>query len=111
MAITKEFGSGSIQGRPITISATSSPGNTIHTADASAKDEIWIYAVNNNASTERDLSIEFGGSGADVVITLPPKKGLVKVIPGQPLSGSSVVRAFASAASDVKVFVFVNRIT
>ena len=57
---TKEFLSGSNNGRPIKVAAAVTPGTLIHTADNSAKDEIWLYAVNNDTA-DRLLTIEFGG--------------------------------------------------
>ena len=49
--ISKEILSGSTNGKPIQVSATSSLGDTIHTtlASASVIDEIWLYAQNTGS--------------------------------------------------------------
>ncbi len=49
--------SGSTDGKQIKVAAASSPGTTIHTADPTALDEIWIYAVNSSGSSVK-LTIE-----------------------------------------------------
>ena len=52
--------SGSTNGRGIAVTATATLGTTIHTAHATALDEIWLYAANID-STARILTVEFGG--------------------------------------------------
>lgn len=110
MAITKEFWSGSTNGRPVAISQTATPGNLLHTAHATSKDEIWLYAANTSAA-QRTLTIEFGGvTSADLItVQIDQDTGLVLVIPGLILSNSLVLRAFADAAG-VNVAGWVNRI-
>ena len=105
--------SGGTSGADILVAATATAGTLIHTAHATALDEIWLFAQNNHTA-DVVLTIEFGGvsSPKDVVIqTIPTKSGLVSVIPGIPLTGSLVVRAFAGTASVISVAGFVNRIT
>jgi hypothetical protein len=109
---TKEFLSGSTNGRQVKVAATATPGTLIHTAHATAKDEIWIWAVNSDTSP-RKLTIEFGGTTAPddlIELTLPAEAGLTMVIPGWILSNSLVVRAFCASANVVTVGGFVNRI-
>lgn len=113
MALSKVKLSGSTNGRNIEVVATSTLGTTIHAAHATAQDELYLWAVNND-TVERTLTIEFGGvtSTDDLIpITIPPKCGLVTVVPGIPLTGSVVVTAFASAANVINVSGFVNRIS
>jgi hypothetical protein len=55
--------SGSTNGRQIKVVATASAGTLIHTAHATALDEIWLYAVNDTA-TDRLLTIQWGGTTA-----------------------------------------------
>ena len=57
---TKVKLSGGTDGRNIKVVATATLGTTIHTAHASALDEIWLWAVNSD-TTARKLTIEFGG--------------------------------------------------
>ncbi len=109
---TKEFLSGSTNGAPLSIAATASPGTTIHTAHATAKDEIHIYVTNGDTAS-RELTVEFGGTAAkdQIIRSIPKKSGLILVIPGFVLSGSLVVKAFADAANVLYVTGWVNRIT
>lgn len=109
---TKEFLSGSTNGRQVKVAATATPGTLIHTAHATAKDEIWIWAVNSD-TTPRKLTIEFGGTTAPddlIELTVPAEAGLLMIIPGLILSNSLVVRAFCASANVVTVSGFVNRI-
>ncbi len=110
MAITKEFLSGSTNGQPIAITQTATLGDTVHTAHATSKDEVWIYAVNTSGA-QRTLTIEYGGaaSGNLIVVQIDQNTGLVLVSPGLVLSNSLVVTAFADAAG-VNVVGWVNRI-
>ena len=105
--------SGGTSGANILVAATATAGTLIHTANATALDEVWLFAQNNHTA-DVVLTIEFGGvsSPKDLVIqNIPAKSGLVNVIPGIPLTGSLVVRAFAGTASVISVAGFVNRIT
>ena len=110
--------SGGSDGLGITVVATATAGTLIHTASTTATtiDEVWLYAVNTSA-TARTLTIEFGGVNAtkDLIqqsIAVTPS-GLVLVCAGLIIQGNAtakIVRAFASAASVVEIFGFVNRI-
>ena len=112
--------SGSTDGRGIHIDDNATAGKTIHTGSATATtlDEIWLYAANID-STARTLTIEFGGVSVtkDLIqqsIGVTPS-GLVLVCAGLILRGTGAavtkVSAFASAASKIEIFGFVNRIT
>ena len=110
---------GGADGLGITVVATATAGTLIHTASNTATtiDEVWLYAVNTSA-TARTLTIEFGGvvTTKDLIqqsIGVTPS-GLVLVCAGLIVQGNAtakVIRAFASAASVVEIFGFVNRIT
>jgi len=110
---------GGADGLGITVVATATAGTLIHTASTTATtiDEVWLYAVNTSA-TARTLTIEFGGVNTtkDLIqqsIAVTPS-GLVLVCAGLIVQGNAtakIIRAFASAASVVEVFGFVNRIT
>lgn len=105
--------SGSTDGRMIKVAATSTPGTTIHTADASALDEIHLWAVNSDSSA-RKLTIEYGGvaSPDDLIeITIPAESGLELVMPGLVLTNSLVVKAFAASANVIMVGGYINRIS
>jgi len=105
---------GSGNGRGISVTATATAGTLIHTAHASALDEIWLY-VRSTHSAAVTLVVEFGGTTAasdniSQTIAVHPS-GLVLVVPGIQLSGGLVVRAFCATTAVVSVFGYVNRIT
>ena len=114
--VSKQILSGSTSGRGIKITQTATAGDTIHTAHATANDELWIYAINDDTSAIT-LTIEFGGTTDpdDLVVktidSVSTATGLVLVVPGLILSGSLVVKAFAGTADKITLFGYVNRIT
>lgn len=113
MSFTKEFLSGSANGVPVKVVQTATPGTLIHTAHASAKDEIVLFATNTD-SVDRVLTIEFGGvaSPDNLIKITVPTQDTVQVICGVPLSNSLLMRAWVSAAANViNVFGYVNRIS
>lgn len=110
--ITRLNLSGSTNGRRVKVAASATPGTVIHTAHATALDECYLNA-HNSAATSVTLTIEFGGVATpdDVIeVTVPPKSGLMQVIAGDAVSGSLVVRAFASTANVVTLGGYVLRI-
>lgn len=111
---TLEDLSASTGGKQIKIVQTATPGTPIHLTHATARDMAELYAVNND-TVERELTIEYGGvaSPDDLIrVQLPPKQGLVLVLPGcNPLTGARTIAAFASAANVVCVQGHVKRVT
>jgi hypothetical protein len=109
---TKTLLSGSTNGRQIKVAATATPGTTIHTAHATAYDEVWLWAVNSD-TTARKLTIEYGGTTAPddlIEVTVPAEGGLMLIVPGWVLTNSLVVKAFCASANVVTIGGFVNRI-
>lgn len=109
--------SGSTDGKAIKITKTATAGDTIHTAVAGTTagtfDEIWLWAFNSSTSYIQ-LTIEFGGATApddNIVVTIPPKAGMVPVVPGFILQNGLTVKAFASSANVLTIHGFVNAIT
>lgn len=105
--------SGSTDGKQIKAVATATPGTTIHTADATKLDEIWIYCVNSSAAAVK-LTLEWGEATApdgNIEITIPAESGYVLVVPGMVLTNSLVLKAFAATANVLLISGFVNRIT
>jgi hypothetical protein len=110
--------SGSSQGRGILVAATSTPGTTIHATGISATidDEIYLYASNTD-TTDRKLTVEFGGAtvGDQIEFTVKAESGLYLIVPGLVLTGTgaaaTTVRAFAATGSVINIFGYVNRIT
>ena len=102
--------SGSTNGRPVAVAATSSPGTTIHTAHATAIDEIILVASNID-TVDRDLTIEHGGtSTSDQLKITIPAKSIVELPPIQ-LTNSLLLKAFGSATNIINIAGKVNRIT
>jgi len=115
--ITKALLSGSTDGKQIKVAASSTPGTTIHTADASALDEIWLWADNDDVA-DILLTLEFGGTtdvDNTIKVTIPGKgslglDGLKLVLPGILLTNSLVVKAFAGTANKIKLSGHIHRI-
>lgn len=115
---SKVFLSESSFGKAIKVSATSSPGTTIHTTETSSSiiDEIWLYAYNSSASSVA-VTFQYGGTSTpddDIKISIPTQSGLTLVVPGLILAGSgvgsSIVRCYASVANVITISGYVNRI-
>lgn len=110
--------SGSTDGKLIKVAATATAGTTIHTGSSTTTtiDEVWLYAVNSD-TTDRKLTIEFGGTSApDDLIeqTITAESGLILVVAGLIIVGNAtplVVRAFAASTNVVMIGGYVNRIT
>ena len=93
-------------------STTPGAGDTVHTAHATALDEVWLYACNSSTSDVK-LTIEWGATSDDerlTEVTIGAEAGWVLVIPGLLLSNSLVVKAFAGTANVINVNGYVNRI-
>ena len=105
--------SGSTNGKAVKVAATATAGTTIHTAHATALDEIWLYAVNSSASSVK-LTLEWGEATApdgNIELTVTAESGLVLVCAGLLLTSSLVVKAFAGTANVILLHGYVNRIT
>lgn len=109
---TKHILSGSTDGLPVAIAATSTPGTLIHAAHATAQDEVWLY-VNNIDATAVNLTLEWGGTAVSeqIIASVPACSGLFLLVPGSILTNSKTVRAFANIANKVNVIGWVNRIS
>jgi hypothetical protein len=110
---TKVKLSGSTDGKAIKVAATASAGDTIHTAHATALDEIWIYAYNGHTTTV-ELTLQVGGTTSpdnDIKVTLASKTGHILVLAGLILTNSLVLKAYAATTNVVTLQGFVNRIT
>lgn len=106
-------------GRAIKVAATATPGTTIHDTGTSASiiDEIWAWAFNTD-TTDRKLTIEFGGTTSPddtIEITIPAESGLIPILKGNRLSGTGAaarsVKAFCATANVVCILGHVNRVT
>lgn len=109
---TKVKLSGSTDGKQIKVAQTATAGTTIHTAHATALDEVWLWAVNSSTSAVK-LTIEWGEATApdgNIEVTVPAESGYMLVIPGMVLTNSLVVKAFAGTANVILINGYVNRI-
>ena len=113
---TKAHLSGVADGLAVKVAATSSTGTTIHTAvsgtTAGSFSEVWLWATNTSSAAVQ-LTIEWGTTTADdgnIIVTVPPKEGLMQVIPGLILHNSKVVTAFAGTTNVICLHGFVNEI-
>lgn len=112
LTITKEFLGGSANGKSIPVAAVAiASGTVVHTAHATAKDEVWLYATNVTDAAVI-LTIGFGGkaTGDLIYITIPPKSGMYQILPGMPITASNIVYASASVANAINLIGWVNRI-
>ena len=112
-----ELLSGSTNGLAVKVTGTATAGAvTVHTAIAgnTSRDEVWLYAQNNDADGEtRTLTVEFGGASSPdnlIVVPVPCRVGPVLVVPGFPLRNGLSVKAFADEADDVQLYGWVNRV-
>jgi len=108
--------SGSTDGKAINITATSSPGTTIHTGSSTAADlhEVWLYAINYGTSSQW-ITVQWGGTAsADSYTTLvDPTVGMVLIAPGLVIKGNAtpnVIRAFATLTNSIAVIGYVHTI-
>ena len=109
--------SGSTSGKPLPISATSTPGTTVHTAvsGTSAFDEVYIWATNVTGSSAT-ITIEWGGTtdpGDHLAkgLSIPANSGPVLIASGEVLNNSVVVRAFSNTSNAINLVGYVNRIS
>ena len=110
---SKQLLSESTDGKGVLVVATATAGTTIHTAHATALDEVWLYAVNAH-SADIKLTLEWGEAterDGNIEFTVPFESGLYLVVPGLLLTGSLVLKAFAATASEIVLHGYVNRIT
>ena len=112
MSLTKIKLSGGTDGKNIKVVQTATAGTTIHTAHATALEEIWLWCQNSSTSGVK-LTIEWGEATApdgNLEATIPPEGGPVLIVPGWLLTNSLVVKAFAGTANVLLINGFVNRI-
>lgn len=116
---TKQLLSGSTNGRPIKVAATSiGSGTTIHTAltGTSGRDLVFLFVTNTHTSPVT-LTIGFGGTTDpdDLIvkaISIPPGADCppIPIVTGQPLNNALLVRAAASSANLLLISGWVDRV-
>ena len=113
MTYTPTIASGSTDGLPIKISGTGSgSANTLHTADASAIDEISVWASNHHsAAVELTLGADNMTDPDDIWNqSIPADDGLFFCGTIR-LTNSKALKAFAGTTDVINVIVEVNRIS
>ena len=105
--------SGSTDGKPIPVAATATAGTTIHTAGATGRDDLYLFASNVD-SVAHTLTLEWGGTSdpGDLLIkaySVPPNSPPIPLPLGQPLQNSKVVGAFADSANKINITGYVIR--
>ncbi len=113
-SVSKVKLSASTDGRPIKVTATSSPGTTIHTATSTsgAVDRIFVYAFNTSASTVA-LTMQLGGTTSpddELKVSIPGQSGSVLVVAGWLYDNGAVLRAYAATANVINITGEVERI-
>lgn len=115
MAFSGGVLSGSTNGRPISITATATPGTTLHTAisGSTSFDELFIWVSNTSASAVA-LTVEWGGVSdpADHLVksyTIPANSLPIPIALGQRLQGGVVVKAFAGTTAVLNATGYYNR--
>lgn len=106
--------SGSTNGRPIQVNATSSPGTTIHTVSTATGDvEDLFIDVYNSATTDRTLVVELGSTATTSHLygLIPAQAGPYRIVSGLRLNGATgiAVAAFATATGAFVIAGGMNR--
>lgn len=113
---SKQLLSGSSQGAPILIAATSSPGTVVHTTGTSSTtiDNVTLY-LSNADSTARLATIEHGSTSNVIKVTVPAQSGLMLVLPQIPLTGTGAATktcaVFCATTNVVSASGFVDRVS
>lgn len=118
--ITKNLLSGSVNGKNILLTATTSgSANSIHTAVAGTTsfDELWIYGYNTSAYPATAVLLwgdkGTGGtneSASNMRVTIPAQSGRQLIIDGRLLNNGLTVSGYANTASAITIDGFCNSI-
>lgn len=115
--------SGSTQGEPIKVTATSTPGTSIHSTGTSATvvDRLYLWANNTQAASTAStvlLTLEWGAATApdfNIQTPISGQGGLQMIVDGLPLLGNGsvalTVKAFAATTAVINVTGYVLRVT
>lgn len=99
--------SGSTNGKPIAVVATTTPGTNLHTAGASGYERVWLWASNITAAPAT-LTVEWGGvtDPGDHLIkgySIPANSGPVPIAVGQLIQTALSIKAFSGTASAINI--------
>lgn len=103
--------SGLVAGAPLLVTATTSgAAQTVHTADANADDEVFLYAWNTHTAAV-EVTLEIDGTAQPMVVPVPHDDGEYLLLDALRLSGSKTIEVFASVASVIKLRGHANRVS
>jgi len=112
-SISRRILSGSTNGQPIAVAATTSPGTTLNVASATTINMVTI-AGKNTATAARTWTIEWGGTSTrnHIIGSLLPQDGWQILVDNMPISGSTAtIAAFATATSGIDLMGYVDAFT
>jgi hypothetical protein len=110
--LTKKLLSGSTNGKPIKVAASATPGTNIHTCAAGVGqiEFVTLYVDNDDASTDRTLTLEIGGTTDpdNLLKVFVPKRGSDGdgrrcILKNQPLQNGLSIAAFCDSANKLKI--------
>ena len=114
---SRQLLSGSTNGQPVKIAATSSPGTTVHTAlsGTTGFDEVYVW-VTNTSNAAVTIVIQWGGTTSPDnhlvdTYSIPANSPPIPLITGQVLNNGLVVGIYASSANVILATGYVNRIS
>lgn len=109
--------SGSTDGKPVKVAATSSPGTTWHTCTSTANtyDELFLQVSNSHTSAVL-CTVEIGGTTDPdnlfpKALSIPPNGTIVVLLTGFRANNGVTVKVFADSANKLILMGNVNRIT
>jgi hypothetical protein len=109
--------SGSTNGKPINVTATATPGTTVHTAISGTVgyDEVYIWASNTD-NQARQLTLEWGGTTdpGELLVksySIPGNSLPIPIALGQVMQNGLTIGAFADQSGYINLTGFVNRIS
>src|SRR3990167_5529640 len=117
MATIRTVLSGSTDGRPIKVVATSSPGTTIHTASSilTEVDAIYLWAA-NTSGTAATLTLQMGGTpdpddAHPKVYSLAANGIPTMIVAGAVLRNALILKAYSGTANTITITGYVLRVT
>ncbi len=114
-AVSLQVLTGSTQGKPVKIVATSTPGTLVHTTDINSTNisRLYLWAINTQAAATATtvlVTVEFGDATApdhNIIVPIPGQAGAVQIADGFPLTGSgaagATVRVFAATTAVINI--------
>ena len=107
---TRELFSVDTDGEPIRVAATATTGTAIHANADAVRDEVYAWATNVQATSEK-LSFTVGGTAAaDLVTVTIPATSTVQIIDGLRLGSAGQIRAWSPNTLQIRITGYYNRL-